>query len=88
MELASTTLACQEPVFATSQNKKVYHITKGKNETLCGLRILPIVFSAPTGSALHLVQSRPENLVLCKHCARIEHETDSSDSVESEALLK
>ena len=67
-------------VFATSKKKKVYHLAKVNNETLCGQRILPIVFTEPTGSALHFIPQKPLQLTLCKHCERIEQEDGSNST--------
>ena len=58
-------------MFAIRPINEIYHlVTRGGQDTLCGLRVSRIAFDR-TGNRLQLVQELPPNRTICKHCERI-----------------
>jgi hypothetical protein len=64
-------------MYARSSPNGAYHLLKEDNEeqTLCGLRVLPIIIDRPVKiESLHLTSDRPTDRKLCADCAGIERE--------------
>ena len=63
-------------MYAATANSKIYHLTEEASEqTLCGVRFIPVVKEEPRTSGLSLLRTKPEGYELCRHCSRVrEHE--------------
>ncbi len=68
-------------MYAKSSSTPFYHLlTEGKELTLCGRSVVPIVIDRPAKtSSLHLTSDRPTDLELCKECARIDQDQASDE---------
>ena len=65
-------------MYATRLMTEIYHLVQpGGQHTLCGLRISRVTSERKTNT-LQLVNDLKPNLMICKHCERIERQ----DSVE------
>jgi wyosine [tRNA(Phe)-imidazoG37] synthetase (radical SAM superfamily) len=59
-------------MFAGSMQSIVCHlIEEHSGTTLCGLRVSRYVRSRRSGSRLHLLNSKPDDCRVCKHCQRM-----------------
>jgi len=61
-------------MYAIRPINDIYHlVTRGGQDTLCGLRVSRIS-SDRTGNRLQLVQQIPVERNICKHCERIKNQ--------------
>lgn len=59
-------------MYAIRPINEIYHlVTRGGQNTLCGLRVSRIAFDR-TGNRLQLVHDIPNDRTICKHCERIQ----------------
>jgi hypothetical protein len=68
-----TTRSVAQPfvMYAIRPINEIYHlVTRGGQNTLCGLRVSRIA-SDRTGNRLQLVYQMPAGRTICKHCERI-----------------
>jgi len=61
-------------MYAKGSPGDVYHLlAPQENQTLCGLRVAPIIIDRPISTAtLHLTPERPNNSSLCEDCEKAE----------------
>ena len=61
-------------MYATRLMTEIYHLVQpGGQHTLCGLRISRVTSERKTNT-LQLVNDLTPNLMICKHCERIERQ--------------
>jgi hypothetical protein len=61
-------------MYAIRPINDIYHlVTRGGQDTLCGLRVSRITFDR-TGNRLQLVYEMPVDRNICKHCQRIKRQ--------------
>lgn len=61
-------------MYAIRPINDIYHlVTRGGQDTLCGLRVSRIA-SDRMGGRLQLVQELPADKTICKHCQRINNQ--------------
>jgi len=61
-------------MYAIRPINDIYHlVTRGGQDTLCGLRVSRITFDR-TGNRLQLVYEMPDGRTICKHCERIQRQ--------------
>ena len=61
-------------MYAIRTMNEIYHlVTRGGQDTLCGLRVSRISFDR-TNNRLHLVHTVPAEKAMCKHCERIKNQ--------------
>jgi hypothetical protein len=61
-------------MYAIRPINEIYHlVTRGGQDTLCGLRVSRITFDR-TGNRLQLVHQQPVDRTICKHCQRIRNQ--------------
>ena len=61
-------------MYAVRPMNEIYHlVTRGGQDTLCGLRVSRIA-SDRTGNRLQLVNQLPDDKSICKHCERIKNQ--------------
>jgi hypothetical protein len=64
-------------MYATKLVNQIYHlVTPGGNHTLCGLRVSNLPIGAKLPGNLQLVEKIPPSKTVCKHCERIENQTE------------
>jgi hypothetical protein len=64
-------------MYATKLVNQIYHlVTPGGNHTLCGLRVSKLPIGAKLPGNLQLVEKIPPSKTVCKHCERIENQTE------------
>jgi hypothetical protein len=64
-------------MYAAKEKGTIYHLVRRRSETLCGLRVSHL--TEGKGVALRLVSNQPDDMNLCKHCARIEQDEEGPD---------
>ena len=61
-------------MYAIRPINEIYHlVTRGGQDTLCGLRVSRITFDR-TGNRLQLIYEMPADRNICKHCERIKRQ--------------
>lgn len=66
-------------MYAIRPINEIYHlVTRGGQDTLCGLRVSRISFDR-TGNRLQLVQDLPAERTICKHCERIRNQDNNDE---------
>jgi len=66
-------------MYAIRPINDIYHlVTRGGQDTLCGLRVSRISFDR-TGNRLQLVQELPSERTICKHCERIKNQDNETE---------
>ena len=61
-------------MYAIRTINEIYHlVTRGGQDTLCGLRVSRIS-SERTNNSLQLVTNLPTDRIMCKHCERIKNQ--------------
>ena len=69
-------------MYATKLVNPIYHLVPDSGaETLCGLRIsrLPLGAGAKLPGNLQLIEQRPPDKAICKHCERIKNQTNKQN---------
>jgi hypothetical protein len=64
-------------MYATKHLNHIYHhVTPSGNHTVCGLRVSRLPIDANLPGNLQLVEKVPPSKTICKHCERIENQTE------------
>ena len=67
-------------MYAATANSKIYHLTEpSSKETLCGVRLMPIVMEQPGTAGLSLLRSKPDGYSLCRHCDQVRDQNLQSE---------
>jgi len=61
-------------MFAKSSARRDYHLVRAdKDQTLCGLTVVPLIIDRPVNSThLHLTTEPPKNTGLCPKCEEVD----------------
>jgi hypothetical protein len=64
-------------MYATRLLNEIYHLVPASGDyTLCGLRISRVPLGAKMQGNLQRVEEVPQNKTVCKHCERINNQTN------------